>query len=71
MGDLSLAEHDCLPTLLQHSCITQDVRLVCSLLCVSRAMRVNIAQQCRCQLALECTADQFLEKVSLLAMFLR
>lgn len=71
MSELSLAEHDCLPLLLQHSSINQDVKLLCTLLCVNKAMRTNIALQCRCQLALECTCDASLAKASLLALFLR
>lgn len=67
---VSLADHDCLPLLLQHSSMSQDVKTICSLLCVCKPMRTSIAQQCRCQLALECSTQE-LGQVSLLAAFLR
>lgn len=68
---VSLAEHDALNLLLQHSSISQDVKLLCSLLCVCKPMRISIAQQCRNQLALECTVTQSLPQVTMFASFLR
>jgi hypothetical protein len=69
----SLAEHDCLPLLLQHSCINQDVKLICSLLCVCKSLRVSTGQQCRCQLALELNKEgaEALSQVADFANFLK
>jgi hypothetical protein len=68
---VSLAEHDALNLLLQHSSISQDVKLLCSLLCVCKTMRISIAQQCRNQLTLECSVTQSLPQVTMFASFLR
>jgi hypothetical protein len=69
----NLAEHDCLPLLLQHSCINQDVKLICSLLCVCKSLRVSIGQQCRCQLALDLNKEgtESLAQVADFASFLK
>lgn len=69
----NLAEHDCLALLLQHSCINQDVKLICSLLCVCKSLRVSIEQQCRCQLALELNKEgaEALTQVADFASFLK
>src|SRR5512147_1558171 len=68
---ISLAEHDALSLLLQHPAVCTDVKLLCSLLCVCKAMRISVAQQCRVQLPLECTVTQSLERVNMFAGFLR
>jgi hypothetical protein len=67
----TLVDHDALALLLQHPSVVQDLQLVCSLLCVSKGMRISIAQQCRQQLTPECTVTQALPQVSAFAAWLR
>lgn len=68
---VSLVEHDALALLLQHPSVVQDLQLMCSLLCVCKGMRISIAQQCRQQLAPECTVTQALNSVADFAAWLR
>lgn len=65
---VTLEQHDALPLVL--GCLNQDVKAICSLLCVCKSMRTSIAQQCRCQLPLE-YSTQSLPQVELFAGWLR
>lgn len=67
----TLVEHNALTLLLQHPSVLQDLQLMCSLLCVCKGMRISVAQQCRQQLAPECTVTQALPKVANFAAWLR
>lgn len=70
MQHLTLAEHDALPLLLQHTCLNQDPRSICSLLCVCKSIQSSIAQQCRGLLPMA-YSTQSLERVALFADWLR